>query len=116
VDHRVVIIVWTFGLFFLASLAEIAGGWMVWQWLREHRSIVFGLMGAVTLTGYGIVATFQPESEFGRIYAGYGGIFVVMAMLWGWRVDSWIPDRWDIAGAAACLAGVALIMFAPRSS
>lgn len=116
VDHKAVIIVWTFGLFILAGLAEIAGGWLVWQWLREHRSIVFGLFGAITLITYGVIATFQPESEFGRIYAGYGGIFVVMAMLWGWRVDGWNPDRWDVAGVMVCLAGVSLIMFAPRGS
>ncbi|MBA2453665.1 MAG: YnfA family protein [Chloroflexia bacterium] len=114
-DQKLVVVAWSLALFVVAGLAEIGGGWLVWQWLREHRPIWFGLFGAVVLVMYGVVPTFQPEASFGRVYAAYGGIFVVLALLWGWQVDDWIPDRWDIIGALMCLVGVSVIMWAPRS-
>ncbi|MBI4493679.1 MAG: YnfA family protein [Chloroflexi bacterium] len=103
------------GLFALAGLAEIGGGWLVWQWLRVGRAWPFGLVGAVVLVLYGMIPTLQREPAFGRIYAAYGGIFVVLSLLWGWRVDAWMPDRWDVLGALVCLVGVFVIMFAPRA-
>jgi small multidrug resistance family-3 protein len=61
----------------------------------------------------GIVPTFQP-AHFGRVYAAYGGVFVLLSLLWGWRIDGTTPDRWDVIGASLCLFGVAVIMYAPR--
>ena len=102
-------------LFVLAAIAEIGGAWLVWQGIREHRGIVFAGAGVVALGVYGFVATFQPDPNFGRILAAYGGVFVAGSLAWGMLVDGFRPDRWDLIGAAICLAGVAVIMYAPRS-
>ncbi len=102
-------------LFALAAVCEIGGAWLVWQGVREHRGAAFVGAGLVALGAYGFVATFQPSNEFGRVLAAYGGVFVVGSLVWGAVADGFRPDRWDIAGAAVCLAGVGLIMFGPRS-
>ena len=101
-------------LFLLAAVAEIGGAWLVWQGVREHRGALFAIAGIVALAGYGFVATLQPDPSFGRILAAYGGVFVAGSLLWGVLADGFRPDRWDITGAMICLAGVAVIMYAPR--
>lgn len=100
-------------LFVLAGLCEIGGGYLVWQWWRNGASAAIGVLGAVVLVLYGIVPTYQP-THFGRVYAAYGGVFVVLSLLWGWAVDRIAPDRFDVAGGLICLAGVAVIMYWPR--
>jgi small multidrug resistance family-3 protein len=102
------------GLFLLAALAEIGGAWLVWQGVREHRGLVFAGAGVIALGTYGFVATLQPDPHFGRILAAYGGVFVAGSLAWGMLVDGFRPDRYDVLGAALCLAGVAVIMYAPR--
>lgn len=102
------------GLFVLAAVAEIGGAWLVWQGVREHRGLVWVGAGFIALGLYGLVATFQPDPHFGRILAAYGGVFVAGSLLWGVAVDGFRPDRYDLAGAATCLVGVAVIMYAPR--
>lgn len=102
-------------LFVVAALAEIGGAWLVWQGVREHRGLLFAGLGVLALGAYGFVATFQPDPHFGRILAAYGGVFVAGSLLWGMLVDGFRPDRWDISGAAICLVGVAIIMYAPRA-
>lgn len=104
------------GLFVLAGLAEIGGGWLVWQFLRESRPWPFGLLGALVLISYGVIVTFQADAHFGRVYAAYGGIFIVMALAWGYVVDGFRPDRWDILGAVVCLVGMLIIFFGPRGA
>ena len=101
-------------LFLVAGVAEIGGAWLVWQGVREHRSAAFVVAGLVALGAYGFVATLQPDPNFGRILAAYGGVFVVGSLAWGAVVDGFRPDRYDLTGAAVCLLGVALIMYAPR--
>ncbi|MFE3997429.1 YnfA family protein [Nocardioides sp. YIM B13467] len=101
-------------LFVLAAIAEIGGAWLVWQGLREHRGWLWVGAGFISLGLYGIVATLQPDAHFGRILAAYGGVFVVGSIAWGMAMDGYRPDRWDIAGAAMCLAGMGVIMYAPR--
>lgn len=101
-------------LFILAGLAEIGGGYLVWLWLRESKSLWFGIIGGIILVFYGIIPTLQPFPNFGRIYAAYGGVFVVMSILWGWKIDGKIPDSYDLLGAAICIIGIAIIMYAPR--
>jgi small multidrug resistance family-3 protein len=103
------------GLFALAGLCEIGGGYLVWLWLREGRTVLWGLAGAAILILYGVVPTWQNEPAFGRIYAAYGGAFVVLSMLWGWGIDRKPPDLYDALGACFCLAGAAIIMWSPRS-
>lgn len=103
-------------LFVVAGLAEICGGWLVWQFLRESRPWPFGLLGALVLISYGVIVTFQASPEFGRVYAAYGGIFIVMALAWGYVVDGFRPDRWDLLGAAVCFVGVLIIFFGPRGA
>src|ERR687890_2853407 len=100
-------------LFFIAGLCEIAGGSLVWLWLREGMGWMIGALGGFVLFLYGIVPTFQP-SHFHRIYAAYGGIFIIMAVIWGWIVEGIAPDRFDTIGAAIALAGVAIIFYMPR--
>jgi small multidrug resistance family-3 protein len=104
----------TIGLFVLAALAEIGGAWLVWQGVREDRGLLFVGAGVLALAGYGFVATFQPDPNFGRVLAAYGGVFVVGSLAWGMAVDRFEPDRFDLAGAALCLVGVGVIMFGPR--
>ncbi|MEU8236769.1 YnfA family protein [Actinoplanes missouriensis] len=103
-------------LFLLAALAEIGGAWLVWQGVREHRGLLFAGAGVVALGVYGFVATLQPDPNFGRILAAYGGVFVAGSLIWGMVVDRFRPDRFDLIGAALCLAGVAVIMYAPRGA
>jgi len=103
-------------LFVLAALLEIGGAWLVWQGLREHRGWAWVGVGMVSLALYGVVATLQPDAPFGRVLAAYGGVFIAGSLLWAAVADGFRPDRWDVAGALVCLVGVALIMYAPRSS
>lgn len=103
------------GLFVVAAIAEIGGAWLVWQGVREKRGLIFVGAGVIALGLYGFFATFQPSAHFGRILAAYGGIFVAGSLAWGMTVDGFKPDRYDIIGAAICLLGVAVIMYAPRS-
>ena len=101
-------------LFVLAGLMEIAGGYLVWLWLRAGRGFLLGALGGLILFLYGIVPTLQP-AHFGRVYAAYGGIFVVLSLLWGWLIDGRSPDRFDLLGGLVCLIGVGIIMYWPRS-
>jgi small multidrug resistance family-3 protein len=105
----------TSALFALAALAEIGGAWLIWQGVREDRGVAWIGAGIAALAGYGFVATLQDESNFGRVLAAYGGIFVAGSLAWGIVVDGFRPDRYDYLGATICLIGVGLIMFAPRA-
>lgn len=100
--------------FVAAGLCEIGGGYLVWLWLRENKPIWYALVGGAILILYGVIPTLQP-ANFGRVYAAYGGVFVVLSILWGWRVDKIIPDRFDLIGGAVALAGVFIIMYWPRN-
>lgn len=101
------------GLFIIAGVCEIGGGYLVWQWWRNGAYWGVGVIGAAALILYGIVPTYQT-ANFGRVYAAYGGWFVILAILWGWRVDHITPDFYDMVGGLVCLVGVAVIMYAPR--
>ena len=100
-------------LFMLAGLCEIGGGYLLWQWWRHGANWGVGVLGALALCLYGIIPTYQP-TDFGRVYAAYGGVFVVFSILWGWGIDRIAPDRYDLVGGGLCLAGVAVIMYWPR--
>jgi len=100
--------------FVAAGLCEIGGGYLVWLWLRENKPIWFALLGGAILILYGVIPALQPAS-FGRVYAAYGGVFVVLSILWGWQVDKTTPDKFDLIGGAVALAGVFIIMYWPRN-
>jgi small multidrug resistance family-3 protein len=101
-------------LFVVAALFEIGGAWLVWQGVREHKGWVWIGGGIIALGLYGFVATLQSDDNFGRVLAAYGGIFVAGSIAWGMVADGYRPDRFDVIGALVCLAGMAVIMYAPR--
>ena len=99
--------------FILAGICEIGGGYLMWLWLRESKPIGYAIAGTLLLALYGIVPTFQP-ANFGRVYAAYGGVFIVLSLLWGWRIDGTTPDQFDWLGSSIVLLGVLVMMYAPR--
>ncbi|MEU3448502.1 YnfA family protein [Streptomyces thermolilacinus] len=101
-------------LFLVAALFEIGGAWLVWQGIREHRGWIWIGAGVAALGLYGVVATLQDSADFGRVLAAYGGVFVAGSIAWGMVADGYRPDRFDVVGALVCLAGMAVIMYAPR--
>lgn len=106
-------IVKTYLIFILAGLFEIGGGYLIWLWLKESKSIWYGVVGGIILILYGIVATWQ-SANFAKVYATYGGIFIVMSMLWAYKFDNYTPNRYEIIGALIALAGVSVIYYSPR--
>lgn len=100
-------------LFVIAAVAEIGGAWLIWQAVRENRGWWFALLGIVALGAYGFVAAFQPDANFGRVLAAYGGVFVAGSLAWGIIVDGFKPTVWDYVGSAICLVGAAIIIVAP---
>ncbi|HKG03800.1 MAG TPA: YnfA family protein [Conexibacter sp.] len=98
--------------FAAAALAEIGGAYLVWIGLKDDKGLLYVLLGVIALGLYGVVATFQPSNEFGRVLAAYGGVFIVGSLLWGVAFDGFHPDRADLIGAAICLLGVGVIMYA----
>lgn len=103
------------GLFVLAGLCEVGGGYLVWGWMRDSRPLTWAMAGAGVLTLYGVVAALQPIPEFGRVYAAYGGIFIALALAWGILIDGFRPDRYDILGAIIAVVGM-VVMVAPSRS
>ena len=99
--------------FVLAGLFEIGGGYLVWLWLREGKPSWYAVIGGLVLFLYGVIPTLQP-APFGRVYAAYGGVFIVLSILWGWNIDKIAPDRFDIIGGLVALVGVSIIMYWPR--
>lgn len=99
--------------FIVAGLLEIGGGYLVWLWLRESKSLAYGISGMILLALYGFLPTLQP-AHFGRVFAAYGGVFIVLSLLWGWKIDHIQPDKFDIIGAAFALLGVIIMMYWPR--
>ena len=100
-------------LFFLAALAEIGGGYMIWKWLRERKGVIFGIIGGVVLFVYGVIPTLQP-AQFGRVYAAYGGIFIISSILWGMLIDRKKPDRYEVIGSIIAVTGAVIIFYSPR--
>jgi small multidrug resistance family-3 protein len=100
-------------LFFLAALAEIGGGYMIWKWLRERKGVIFGIIGGIVLFVYGVIPTFQP-AQFGRVYAAYGGIFIISSILWGMFIDRKKPDRYEVIGSIIAVMGAVIIFYSPR--
>lgn len=102
------------GLFVLAAFFEIGGAWLIWRAVRDHQGWTWAAAGIVALGCYGFTAACQPDGHFGRVLAAYGGIFIAGSIIWAVIADGYRPDRYDIIGASIALAGMAVIMYAPR--
>ncbi len=104
----------TYGLYALAALAEIAGCFAFWGWMRLGKTLWWLAPGMLSLAMFAWLLTLVPSEAAGRTFAAYGGIYIVASVLWLWLVEGRAPDRWDISGAVVCLAGTSLILFGPR--
>jgi small multidrug resistance family-3 protein len=103
-------------VYIAAALAEIAGCFAFWGWLRLEKPIWWLAPGMISLALFAWLLTLVDSDHAGRTYAAYGGVYIVSALLWLWVVESTRPDRWDLIGAAVCLAGAAIILFGPRAA
>ena len=101
------------GIFFFAALLEISGGYLIWRWLKNHQGKIIGLTGGLILLSYSVIMTLQPEN-FGKVYAAYGGIFVISSLLWVYWVDKKKPDRFEIFGSIVVLIGISIMFYFPR--
>ena len=101
------------GIFFFAALLEIGGGYLIWRWLKNHQGKIIGITGGLILFSYAIVMTFQPDN-FGKVYATYGGIFVVFSLFWVYWIDKKKPDKFEIFGSVVVLIGIAIMFYFPR--
>lgn len=100
-------------IFVLAGLCEIGGGYLIWIWLKNEKSVWYGVAGAVLLISYGFVATFQPNN-FAKTYAAYGGVFIIMSFIWAYIFDDFRPTKYDIIGSLIVFIGISIIFFAKR--
>lgn len=98
----------------LAAVAEIAGCFAFWAWLRMGKSPLWLVPGMVSLALFAYLLTRVDSEAAGRAYAAYGGVYIVASILWLWLVEHRLPDRWDILGAGVCLVGAGIILFGPR--
>ena len=105
----------TFAIYVAAALAEIGGCFAFWAWLRLGKSVWWLAPGIPSLVLFAYILTLVPSDAAGRAYAAYGGIYIVASLAWLWAMEGVRPDRWDMAGAALCLIGAAIILFGPRS-
>ncbi|MBT9446671.1 MAG: YnfA family protein [Hyphomonadaceae bacterium] len=103
-------------IYALAALAEIAGCFAFWSWLRLGRSIWWLAPGAAALVAFAVLLTFVPAQAAGRAFAAYGGVYIAASLCWMWLVEKATPDRWDVIGAAICLMGAGVILYGPRTA
>ena len=106
---------WLFA-FVGAAVAEIAGCYSFWAWLRLGRSPLWTIPGVLSLIAFAWLLTLVDTTNAGRGYATYGGVYIATALVWLWIAEGVRPDRWDLIGAAVCLAGAAIILFGPRAA
>lgn len=99
-----------------AAVAEIAGCFAFWVWLRNGQSVWWLIPGMVSLAVFAWLLTLAPSEHAGRAFAAYGGIYIVASLLWLWLAEGRRPDVWDLAGGGLALAAAAIILFAPRGS
>ena len=97
-----------------AAIAEIAGCFAFWAWLRLGKSVWWLVPGVASLCLFAFLLTLADAEHAGRSYAAYGGVYILFALLWLWFAEGMRPDRWDIIGAAICLSGAAVILWGPR--
>ncbi len=106
----------SFAFYIGAAIAEIAGCFAFWAWLRLGKSALWVIPGLVALTLFAFLLTRIDTLFAGRAYAAYGGVYIAASLGWLWAVEGATPDRWDAAGAVICLIGAAVILFGPRAA
>ena len=106
----------TIPVFIAAALAEIAGCFAFWAWWRLDKSPMWLVPGVLSLILFAWLLTLADTNAAGRAYAAYGGIYIAASLVWLWLAEGVRPDRWDMAGAAICIAGASVILFAPRAA
>lgn len=106
----------TFAVYAGAAIAEIAGCFAFWAWLRQGQSVLWLLPGVAALIAFAWLLTLAPSDHAGRAYAAYGGVYIVASILWLWLVEGRAPDGWDIGGGLLALAAAGIILFAPRGA
>jgi small multidrug resistance family-3 protein len=106
----------SFFVYVLAALAEIGGCFAVWAWLRLDKSPLWLIPGAISLMAFAWLLTLVDSPAAGRAYAAYGGVYIAASLAWLWAIEGLRPDRWDMGGAALCLAGAAMILLGPRAA
>jgi len=99
-----------------AAVAEIAGSFAFWAWLRLDKSVLWLIPGIVSLIIFAALLTRIDAAFAGRAYAAYGGVYIMTSLAWLWRIEGMRPDRWDLIGGAICLVGAAIIIFGPRGA
>ncbi len=97
-----------------AAIAEIAGCFAFWAWLRLDKSVLWAIPGVASLILFALLLTRIDAAFAGRAYAAYGGVYIAASLVWLWIVEGARPDRWDLVGAAVCLVGAGIILWAPR--
>lgn len=102
-------------LYPLAALAEIAGCFAFWAWLKLDRSPLWLIPGVLSLIAFAWLLTLVPTDAAGRAFAAYGGVYICASLAWMAVVEKSPPDRWDLIGGAVCLIGAGIVLFAPRS-
>jgi small multidrug resistance family-3 protein len=105
----------SFLIYAAAALAEIAGCFAFWAWLRSGASMLWLIPGVAALIAFALLLTLIPTEAAGRAFAAYGGIYIMASLAWMWLAEGLRPDRFDILGASACLAGAVIILLAPRA-
>jgi len=106
----------TYLLYIAAAAAEIAGCFSFWAWWRLDRPVLWLIPGTLSLIAFAWLLALTPADAAGRTYAAYGGIYIAASLAWLWLAEGVRPDRWDLAGAALCLCGASVILFAPRGA
>ena len=105
-----------FAVYVGAAVAEIAGCFAFWAWLKLGKSALWAVPGLVALVVFAFLLTKIDTLFAGRAYAAYGGVYIAASLVWLWAVEGMRPDRWDAIGAAICLLGAAVILFGPRAA
>jgi small multidrug resistance family-3 protein len=104
------------GWYLLAAAGEIAGCFTFWMWLRQGKHVAWLLPGLMALAVFAFALTRVESSHAGRVYAAYGGIYILSSLIWLWLVEGTRPDRWDLLGMTVCLLGAGIILYGPRPS
>lgn len=106
----------TIFIYIAAAIAEIAGCFAFWAWLRMDKSVLWLGPGIASLCLFAYLLTLVDTEHAGRAFAAYGGVYIMSSIIWLWTVEGAKPDRWDVIGTAVCLVGAAIILFGPRGA